>query len=249
MIEIDDKLNDKFRQQMDGRHDENEELEFRLIAKSYAMFENSIAVLSNLRVGSSFIYFGRVSDILGFEPSGCYQKVDSVWEEEILCRIHIDDQQRRNLQELAYYHLVSTSHSDDAFAWHLENTMRMSDKNGKYHPVIHRIFYFKGDGQRGISYALCLYNLTSKVNKMATLKNTLTGEERCLNVEDKQRITDREKMILAKVCEGLPSKVIGELLKISKHTVDRHRQNIISKLQVMNMTEACHKAKQLGFIE
>ena len=68
MIEIDDKLNDKFRQQMDGRHDENEELEFRLIAKSYAMFENSIAVLSNLRVGSSFIYFGRVSDILGFEP-------------------------------------------------------------------------------------------------------------------------------------------------------------------------------------
>ena len=36
---------------------------------------------------------------------------------------------------------------------------------------------------------------------------------------------------------------------ISKNTVDRHRQNIIEKLQVSNTTEACFKAKKLGLIE
>ena len=37
MSEIDDKLNEKLRQQMDGLFDEDEEQRFRLIAKSYAM--------------------------------------------------------------------------------------------------------------------------------------------------------------------------------------------------------------------
>ena len=55
MSEIDDKLNEKLRQQMDGLFDEDEEQRFRLIAKSYAMCENSIAVLSNLRTDKSYI--------------------------------------------------------------------------------------------------------------------------------------------------------------------------------------------------
>lgn len=47
-MEIDNKLNEKLRQQMDGRWEENEEIEFRLIAQSYAKCENAIAVLSLL---------------------------------------------------------------------------------------------------------------------------------------------------------------------------------------------------------
>lgn len=41
----------------------------------------------------------------------------------------------------------------------------------------------------------------------------------------------------------------NDKLEISKHTVDRHRQNIIAKLQVSNTAAACHKAKMLGIIE
>ncbi len=55
--------------------------------------------------------------------------------------------------------------------------------------------------------------------------------------------------MLQLIRNGKSSKLIAELLEISKHTVDRHRQNIIGKLQVNNTTEACHKAKILGLID
>ena len=74
MSEINDKLNEKLCQQMDGMFDEDEEHRLRLIAKSYAMCENSIAVLSNLRTDKSYIYYGRTSNVLGFEPAGSYEK-------------------------------------------------------------------------------------------------------------------------------------------------------------------------------
>ena len=91
MIEINDKLDEKLRQQMDGRLEEDEELQLRSVAKAYAMCENSIAVLSNLRTNKSHIYYGKTSDLLGFEPVGSYEKIESIWEEKILSRIHPDD--------------------------------------------------------------------------------------------------------------------------------------------------------------
>lgn len=249
MIKIDDRLNEKLRQQMDCQLDEDEELRLRIIAKSYAMCEHSIAVLSNLRTDKSYIYYGLTSDILGLDSAGRFEKIDSIWEENVICRIHPEDQRRRNLLELAFHHFVTTSHTDNAFYWYMENTLRMADKSGKYLPVRHRIFYFKGKGQRGVSYAICLFNLAVKTSNVAIMKNTLTGEERQINIDEKQLLSERETTILKLVREGLPSKVIGSRLNISKNTVDRHRQNIIHKMQTTNMAEACHKAMLLGLVE
>lgn len=248
MIEINDKLDEKLRQQMDGRLEEDEELQLRSVAKAYAICENSIAVLSNLRTNKSHIYYGKTSDLLGFEPVGSYEKIESIWEEKILSRIHPDDQRRRQLQELAFCQFVCSLHSEKAFDWHMENTMRMADRNGKYIPTHHRIFYFKGNGQRGVCYAICLFNIATKTNKLAIMKNSLTGEERQIDIDEKQLLSEREITIMNMVSEGLQSKAISTRLEISKNTVDRHRQNIISKMQASNMAEACHKAKQLGLL-
>lgn len=166
MIKINDKLNKKFRQQKDGICEQDEELRLRSVAQAYAICENSIAVLSNLRTDTSHIYFGRVAGILGFDAAETYQKVDSVWEEEIYARIHPDDWPLRCLQELTFFRIVSASHSKESFSWHLENTMRMKDNNGKYHRILHRIFYFTGCSKPGICYSLCIYNLTSKKEKV-----------------------------------------------------------------------------------
>ena len=184
MIEINDKLDEKLRQQMDGRLEEDEELQLRSVAKAYAMCENSIAVLSNLRTNKSHIYYGKTS----------------------------------------------------------------ADRNVKYIPTRHRIFYYKGNGQRGVCYAICLFNIATKTNKLAIMKNSLTGEERQIDIDEKQLLSEREITIMNMVSEGLQSKAISTRLEISKNTVDRHRQNIISKMQASNMAEACHKAKQLGLL-
>lgn len=249
MLEIDERLSQKFHQQMDGIYTQDEERRLCLIAQSYSICENFIAVLSNLRTGKSHIFFGKSCKILGLGKSNTIQTVDSVWEEEIYNRIHPDDWKKRCLQELTFFRKVSSSHSKDIFSWYLENTIRMCDKEGEYHYWKHRIFYFSGDGQQGISYSLCLYNLTSKDSEAAYLINTMTGEKKILLTDENQLLSAREKIILQMIQNGKSSKMIAEKLGISKHTVDRHRQNIIAKLQVNNTTEACHKAKRLGLID
>lgn len=249
MIEIDERLNQKFHQQMDGIYAQDEEQRLCLIAQSYSICENSIAVLSNLRTGKSHIFFGKSCKILGLGRPSSTQTVDSVWEEEIYNRIHPNDWKKRCLQELTFFRKVSSSHSKDIFSWYLENTIRMCDKEGEYHYWKHRIFYFSGDGQQGISYSLCLYNLTSEDSEAAYLINTMTGEKKILLTNENQLLSAREKIILQMIQNGKSSKMIADRLEISKHTVDRHRQNIIAKLQVNNTTEACHKAKRLGLID
>lgn len=98
------------------------------------------------------------------------------------------------------------------------------------------------------AYAICLFNIATKTNKLAIMKNSLTGEERQIDIDEKQLLSEREITIMNMVSEGLQSKAISTRLEISKNTVDRHRQNIISKMQASNMAEACHKAKQLGLL-
>lgn len=129
------------------------------------------------------------------------------------------------------------------------NTMRMKDNQGKYHFVNHRIFHFAAHNKSGVSYTLCLYTFAPKDERTAYLVNTLTGERRKLDVESNSLLSEREISVLQLIRNGKSSKLIAELLEISKHTVDRHRQNIIGKLQVSNTTEACHKAKILGLID
>lgn len=81
------------------------------------------------------------------------------------------------------------------------------------------------------------------------LINTITGEKQLLVIDEGNILTEREKIVLQMIQSGKSSKMIADRLEISKHTVDRHRQNIIAKLRVNNTTQACHKAKRLGLID
>lgn len=51
------------------------------------------------------------------------------------------------------------------------------------------------------------------------------------------KITDREKEIIALLAEGLCIKEIGERLFISPRTVENHKNNILSKLELKNTIE------------
>jgi DNA-binding NarL/FixJ family response regulator len=57
---------------------------------------------------------------------------------------------------------------------------------------------------------------------------------------DAQRVhlTQREKQVLALLCEGLPNKLIARRLKISSGTVKVHISNIFRALHVSNRLQA-----------
>ena len=64
---------------------------YKDIACNYARMENAIAVLSDLRTNTSYIYYGGFSQTLGIDKSGKENKVSSIWEEEVFKLIHPDD--------------------------------------------------------------------------------------------------------------------------------------------------------------
>lgn len=56
----------------------------------------------------------------------------------------------------------------------------------------------------------------------------------------KQRLTARELQVMELVIQGLPSKSIAAKLGISQRTVDAHRGNMYSKLNVRGAMELAH---------
>jgi DNA-binding NarL/FixJ family response regulator len=69
-----------------------------------------------------------------------------------------------------------------------------------------------------------------------------------LNVE-RRTLTEREKEVLKLIAEGKSSKAIGEKLCISVHTVDRHRANLMAKLNMNKVADLVKHAISTGIAE
>lgn len=67
--------------------------------------------------------------------------------------------------------------------------------------------------------------------------------------EYQQILSKREIQILKLISHGLTSKALAIQLYISKETVDRHRKNIIKKLETSNTIEAYNKALDMGLLK
>ena len=119
--------------------------------------------------------------------------------------------------------------------------MRVLDR-GKYVRMIYqmRILAFKDDNFLGMGIIDLAPEQSANTSVRFQIKNCLTDEVVPFTVETATDVllTPREREILALAKQGMFSKEISEKLNISIHTVNRHRQNILEKLQVDNMIEA-----------
>jgi DNA-binding NarL/FixJ family response regulator len=62
-------------------------------------------------------------------------------------------------------------------------------------------------------------------------------------------LTTREREVLKLIAEGKSSKEIGEMLFISARTVERHRANMMDKLDAKNMVDLVKYAVKKGYIQ
>jgi len=64
-----------------------------------------------------------------------------------------------------------------------------------------------------------------------------------------EELTEREKEVVGLLAEGLTNDQIADRLVISKHTVARHRENLMRKLNLHNRSELVKFAIRRGLIE
>jgi DNA-binding NarL/FixJ family response regulator len=64
-----------------------------------------------------------------------------------------------------------------------------------------------------------------------------------------EELTPRELQVLQEMSKGLANKEIGDVLKITEHTVKDHLKSILGKLRVADRTEAVTVALQRGIIQ
>lgn len=223
---------------------------YKEIACNYARMENTIAVLSDLRTNTSYIYYGGFSQTLGIGKSGKEDKVSSIWEEEVFKLIHPDDLADKHLQELCFSHFIKRQHKRKHADYYLASKLRMKNGMNSYIPVLHRIFYITIPPNCALWLALCLYSpLLFDIPAKCLIINSINGQMIELDKQNGKKILSvREKQVLSLIDKGWTSKEIAGTLSISINTVSRHRQEILGKLQVKNSIEACRVAKDLRLI-
>lgn len=241
-------LDDLFSQQfvLPSEREEEKFEKYLGIAAMYANIESCISVLSDLRTKRSYIFYGALGEVLDIAKEGTTRVLDTIWEEEILCRIPVSDLNRKREEEIKFFTFVK-KHPDSGHQFYMCSSFPMNDSAGKGICVRHRILYFHSGKE--IRYALCLYNASQSYLLESLIVNSRSGEELPLyRIDSSGMLSDREREILALVSSGLSSKEIATSLGISLYTVSRHRQNIISKMNVKNSSQACQMAHQMGLI-
>ena len=155
--------------------------------------------------------------------------------------VHPDDLEVVRRIDKKVWEFLDTLPEEEKLTYKYIYEMRILDR-GKYVRMIYqtRLLAFKDDNFLAMGMIDLAPEQSTNTSVRFQIKNCLTDEVVPFTIETATDVllTPREREILALAKEGMFSKEISKKLNISIHTVNRHRQNILEKLQVDNMIEA-----------
>ena len=155
--------------------------------------------------------------------------------------VHPDDLEVVRRIDKKVWEFLDTLPEEEKLAYKYIYELRVLEK-GKYIRMIYqmRLLAFKDDNFLAMGMIDLAPEQSANTSVRFQIKNCLTDEVVPFTIETATDVllTPREREILALAKEGMFSKEISEKLNISIHTVNRHRQNILEKLQVDNIIEA-----------
>ena len=213
----------------------------------WARVENVLIVVSDMVEGKSHIIaggFARNFDI------GEYQQENSIWESRILSLMAPEEQEGKYIAELRFFHYLRHLPKSRKTDYYLMSKLRFRFIDGDIHEVLHRMYYIFDENGENLRFAICIYGpLPFDFKGKSFTVNSVSGIKEELTASGSNSILSRrECQILAMIDTGMKSAEIADRLNISIHTVSRHRQEIIGKLQVKNTHEACRLAKSMGLL-
>jgi len=168
--------------------------------------------------------------------------------------IHPEDAER-------YVHLVKITnqyareHKPYPFDLEAQIDYRIRKKDGSYIKVLRQSMIFEQCADRLPKSAINILTDITKVKTDNSVNLSLFSmTQGSILLEDKARqhdfdkFTQRETEILRLLKQGKNSEQIAATMFISRHTVDTHRRNMLSKADCKNVTEMVHKASRVGMV-
>ena len=167
--------------------------------------------------------------------------IEASQEIDIEKLVHPDDWEVVRRIDKKVWEFLNTLPEEEKLTYKYIYELRVLER-GKYVRMIYqmRILAFKEDNFLAMGIIDIAPEQSANTSVRFQIKNCLTDEIVPFAIESATDtlLTPREREILALAKEGMFSKEISKKLNISIHTVNRHRQNILEKLQVDNMIEA-----------
>lgn len=217
--------------------------------------ENDCRVITDAARDFCYIWGGNFAKLIGLSDSTDYfTEMDSSDEDMIYNRIHPEDLVDKRMLEYEFFKYVDLLPPESKLDYKAVSHLRIKDKTCKYIHIDNstRVMRLSPNGKVWI--ILCCYEMSPYQEDSEGIKprivNSKTGEIIELQLSERRAhiLTDREKEILHLIKEGKPSKQIADILEISVHTVNRHRQNILEKLSVGNSVEAIMAATHMRLL-
>lgn len=227
----------------------------KAIANAYVCVGEGCTVVTDASCDRCYLYVGSLGTLLGIADSfPAFRVLDSSDEDVIYNSMHPEDLVEKRMLEYEFFKYVNPLPGAEKLHYQATCRIRIKNANDEYIIVDNSTQVICPSANGKIWLILCCYSLSSNQNWSGsifpTIKNNHTGEIKAFSFSDRRRhiLTDREKEILLLIKDGKLSKQIADLLEISVHTVNRHRQNILEKLSVGNSIEAVIAAESMRLI-
>jgi len=107
-------------------------------------------------------------------------------------------------------------------------------------------YILKTINQKGINQAITAIMSGSCDFFSPDFNEAIEAEQQKQQIE--QLLTRREQQIIKMIIEGKKSREISDFLQISIRTVEKHRSNLMKKLQTPTPIELVNLAKEMGWI-
>ena len=210
---------------------------------------NACCVITDASADTSYIIAGSFARLLGItEEDRMVRKVNSSDEDVIYNRLHPEDLVDKRMLEYNFFQHVDKFPNEEKQKFVARCRIRVKNRKDRYVYIDNSTQVLQLSPHGKVWLILCCYNLSSnqdfEIGISPGIINNETGVIFRLSFNDQrsQILTDREKVVLHLIREGFSSKLIASKLGISIHTVNRHRQNILEKLDVSNSLEAIKAA-------
>lgn len=202
---------------------------------------------------SRYLYVSDYFFLLAYDPSLC--KEDAIEKGKLIEQcIHPEDLMIYNNLKKKAFEYLSTLPFDQLLDYKHITELRVRRRDNKYIRVVCQYKILEMASTESPKILLGVVDVCPDQDLDAPMKfrllNYRTGEMIPIRIPENQDVilTCREMEVLNMVNEGMFSKEISDKLSISIHTVNRHRQNILEKMNVDNVVEAIKYARAWGLL-